>query len=194
MKILQKTEDKIIFQAEIEDSLANSIRRYLNNILVLAIDKLEISRNDSPLYDETIAHRIGLIPLKTTNKPVNEKTNVKLNLSVKKEGFVYSKELAGAIKVAYDEVPITSLEKGQELELTAIVKAGRGNEHSKFSPGLMFYRNIFDIKVEGNCPKEVAEVCPQNILKLKDGKIIVEDSIKCDMCEEIGRASCRERV
>jgi len=41
-----------------------------------------------------------------------------------------------------DKTPITFLNKGQELEIKATTKMGRGVEHSKFSPGLMFYRNI----------------------------------------------------
>jgi DNA-directed RNA polymerase alpha subunit len=182
MKIIKKTNEKIRFQAEIEESLANAIRRYLNHIPVLAIDKLEISKNDSPLYDETMAHRTGLIPLKMSEN-TNKKKDQKLKLSVKKEGFVYSKELKGEIEVAYEEIPITYLEKGQELEFIATTALGEGNEHSKFSPGLMFYRNVFNIKIEKDCPSEVVEVCPKNILKLKEKGVVVEDSYKCDMCD-----------
>jgi len=72
MKLINKKENKIMFTAEIEESLANAIRRYMNQIPVLAVEEVEISRNDSPLYDETIAHRIGLIPIKT-----DETVNVK---------------------------------------------------------------------------------------------------------------------
>jgi len=178
MRIVEKKDNKLIFIAKIDESILNSIRRYVNQIPVIAIDELEISRNDSPLYDETIAHRIGLIPLKNENK-----SNGKLKLNVKKEGIVYSEELKGDIKVIYDKIPITLLGKGQELELVATVKVGKGSEHSKFSPGLIFYRNVFEIKIDKNCPKEVVEKCPKNILKLEDGRIIVDDDFKCDACE-----------
>lgn len=89
MKLINKTNDKIVFSAEIEESLANTIRRYLNQIPVLAVDELEISKNDSVLYDETVAHRIGLIPLKS-KKAITEKTTAELKLDVNKEGMVYS--------------------------------------------------------------------------------------------------------
>ncbi len=182
MKIINKKNNQITFIAEIDESLANAIRRYLSQIPILAVDEIEISRNDSPLYDETIAHRIGLIPLKM-DKTANEKKDVKLKLDTKKEGMVYSKELIGNVKPVYEEIPITSLNKGQELEIVATAKVGRGKEHSKFSPGLMFYRNIVDVKIDKNCPREIVNVCPQKILKLENGKIIVKDNYKCDMCE-----------
>jgi DNA-directed RNA polymerase subunit D len=178
MRLIEKKDNKIVFVAEADESILNAIRRHVNQIPVLAIDELEISKNDSPLYDETIAHRVGLIPLDSSGKE-----GEKLKLSVKKEGIVYSEELKGNIKVIYEKIPITLLDKGQELELTATVKTGKGSEHSKFSPGLIFYRNVFDIKLDKNCPKEIVGSCPKNILKLKDGKIIAEENFKCDFCE-----------
>ncbi|MCK5043438.1 DNA-directed RNA polymerase subunit D [Candidatus Pacearchaeota archaeon] len=182
MKIIQEKNNQITFSAEIEESLANAIRRYLYQIPVLAIDEVEISKNDSPLYDETVAHRIGLIPLKT-DKSIKENSEVKLKLSAKKEGMVYSKEFVGKLEPVYGEIPITSLKKGQELEIVAIVKFGQGSTHSKFSPGLMFYRNLVDIKIDKDCPPEVVNICPQGILKSSNGKIIAENDYKCDMCE-----------
>lgn len=181
MKIIDKKNNQVVFQIEINESLANAIRRYLNQIPIPAVDEVEILKNDSPLYDETIAHRIGLIPLKK-DKTITEKTPPKLKLSVKKEGIVYSKELSGA-KVVYDGIPITFLKKDQELEIIATIKIGTGSEHSKFSPGLMFYRNAVDIKIDSNCPLEVVEACPQKILKIKNEKIVAEEDYKCDMCE-----------
>ncbi len=177
MEIIEKKENKMNFILEADETLLNSIRRYVNQIPVLAVDELEISKNDSPLYDETIAHRVGLIPLKNSGKD-----GEKLKLNVKKEGTVYSEELKGDIKVVYEKIPITLLDKGQEISFTAIVKKGKGSEHSKFSPGLIFYRNVFEIKVDKNCPKEVISSCPKGILKLKDGKILVEEDFKCDFC------------
>ena len=182
MKIINKKDEQIVFAAEIDESLANAIRRYLNQITIIAVEDVEISKNDSPLYDETIAHRIGLIPLRM-DKLINEKTTVKLKLSSKKEGMVYSGELTGGVKVAYDKIPITSLKKGQELEIVAAAKVGKGNKHSKFSPGIMFYRNVADVKIDKDCPQEVVNICPQKILKQENGKIVVEDNYKCDMCE-----------
>ena len=182
METINKKNNQITFSADVEESLANAIRRYLNQISILAIDELKISKNDSALYDEAVAHRMGLIPLKT-NKSVNEKTTSEIKLNSKKEGNVYSGEITGGAEVVYDKIPITLLNKGQEINVVATVKAGKGSEHSKFSPGLMFYRNVVDVKIDKDCPQEVVNFCPQKILKSENGKIIVEDSSKCDMCE-----------
>ncbi len=181
MKIINKKDNQLVFTAEINESLANAVRRYLNQVPVLAIDEVEIFRNDSSLYDETIAHRMGLIPLKMDKRSTEEK-EIKLKLSVKKEGAVYSRELTGSIKSVYEKIPITFLNKGQELEIVAKVKSGKGEKHSKFSPGLLFYKNVFNIEIDKDCPKEVIEVCPQKIFKLENGKIVVKDNYKCDMC------------
>ena len=64
IKINEKSDDKISFTTDINISLVNAIRRSVNEIPILAIDELEITKNDSALYDELIAHRAGLIPLK----------------------------------------------------------------------------------------------------------------------------------
>lgn len=177
MKLIEKKHNKIIFDATMEESLANAIRRYLNQIPVLAIDEVEISKNDSALYDETVAHRMGLIPLKKNKK------GGELILDVKKEGIVYSGEIKGDAEVVYDNLPITMLDKGQELKIVATTKIGKGAEHSKFSPGIMTYRNIFEIKPDKESPKEIANVCPKDVFKIEGDKIIVKNSSKCDDCE-----------
>jgi DNA-directed RNA polymerase subunit D len=189
MKIIDKKNNQITFSVEIDESLANAIRRYVDEIPIMAIDEVEISMNDSPLYDETIAHRMGLIPLKNDKKSSGKDEPIKL--ITKKEGIVYSEDLDGKIKPVYDKIPITVLKKGQEIEILATARAGKGNEHVKFSPGLMFYRNLMKIKIDKDCPKEIVNACPKGVLKLDNGKISVVDENKCDMCEECIEA-CRK--
>jgi len=182
MKKIEKTSNQIVFNADISETIANSLRRYMNQILVLAVDEVEISRNDSALYDEAIAHRISLVPLKT-DKSVNEKTTEKLKLDAEKEGLVYSKNLKGNAEVVYPGIPITTLSEGQELQLVAFVKAGRGAEHAKFSPGLMFYRNVSEITLDKEFYDDIKKTFPNAEIKEKGNKIIVIDNKKSEMLD-----------
>lgn len=190
METLNKTNDKYIFKAEIEDSLANSIRRYVGQIQIAAIDDVEIAKNDSPLYDETLAHRLGLVPLKQ-----NSKKEGKLKMSSQEKGIVYSGSLKGDFEIVYDKIPLTILSEGQEVEITANVKIGKGQEHAKFSPGIMNYRQVLEI----NTDKEIAEKLKNTVQNLEikqkgDKFIIIDDKEKevTDICQGIAEKNNKE--
>ena len=190
MEKIQKNENQIIFKASMEESLANAIRRYVNRIPILAIDEIEITKNDSVLYDETISHRMGLIPLK--NKKVSEK-GVELKLNIKSEGIVNSGEIKGT-EIVYENIPIVILNKGQELDIKATAKQGLGIEHAKWSPGLMFYRNVCEIILDKSLKEEIKKIC-DNDIKEKGDKIVIIDDKKqeiCDVCEGISQRYKKE--
>lgn len=181
METINKTNDKYIFKAEIEDSLINSIRRYVGQIQIAAIDEVEIAKNDSPLYDETLAHRLGLVPLKQSSKKEG-----KLKLSGQDKGMVYSGSLKGDFEIVYDKIPLTILNEGQEIELTASVKMGKGQDHAKFSPGMLNYRQVSEVYVD----KEIAEKLKStyNNIEMKqkgDKYLVIDDKEKevADICE-----------
>ncbi len=184
MEIIEKKDNQIVFKAEIEDSLANAIRRHISEIPILAVDTLEIHKNDSSLYDETVAHRVGLTPLKM-EKTFTDKTEVKLKLSTEKEGMVYSGELKGGADVVFGKIPITALNKGQELEFVATAKMGKGSEHSKFIPGLMFYRNTAEIILDKEFLPEIKKILPEIEIKEKGDKIILNDLGKTEIVDVI---------
>ncbi len=195
IKIISKDKEKISFITDMSENLANAIRRTALEIPILAIDEVEFFKNDSALYDEIIAHRLGLVPL-VTEKTFTErekcsckgkgcsKCSVDLKIKAKGEGTVYSKSLKGKAKPVYDKIPIVILNERQELELVARARLGRGIKHSKFSPGLVYYRNLAKIEVKDcdDC-KKCVEACPQKILKIEKGKGKAEDIYKCDLCE-----------
>jgi len=198
IKKISKDKEKIVFEADIDESLANAIRRSVLEIPILAIDEVEFFKNDSALYDEIIAHRLGLVPLET-EKTFTEIENCSckgkgcakcsVDLKIKAIGpcTVYSKDLKGKAKPVYDNIPIVILDKDQELELVARATLGRGIKHAKYSPGLIYYRNLAKIEINGDCDSEACkaciEACPQKILKIEKNKIQVEDIYKCDLCE-----------
>ena len=154
MKIddVKKDGEKLQFKIKDTDlSFVNAIRRLCTeSVPVLAVDTVEFTKNDSVLYDEIIAHRIGLIPLKTNIKSFKlredcscedkecNKCMVKLKLSVKGKE-VSSKDMKSTgVEIPFD-MPITKLTQEQELEFVAEAKLGVGKEHAKFIPGLIFH-------------------------------------------------------
>ena len=154
MKIeqLNKTEDKISFLIKgISTPVANAIRRSASEVSVLAIDTVEFHRNDSALYDEIIAHRLGLIPLRATTPFVEQskcsckgkgcsKCTAALKLTVKGPCMVYASDLkAKGLEIVYPEMPIVLLGANQELQFIAEAKLGKSIEHAKFSPGLIWF-------------------------------------------------------
>ncbi len=173
MEIISKKPETLVFKAKIKESLANAIRRYINKIPILAVDEIEISKNGSALFDETIAHRVGLVPLKM--KKEFEKSPPVLELSAKQEGIIYSGQIKGKAEVVYDRIPITSLNKGQEIELKAITKIGKGTEHAKFSPGLIFYRNCSEIIVDKESAEEMKKTFPKIEIKEEGNKVKIID-------------------
>ena len=186
MKIIQETPEKLIIRMETSDYLANAIRRTISEVPVLAIDEVEIFKNDSALYDEIVAHRLGLIPLKT-EKGMNEKTKIEFKLSKKGPCTVYAGDLDGAGEVVEGKIPITLLGEEHKLELSATAILGNGTEHAKCLPGFFYYRNLLEInsspKIDGILENYKGFIKPEKkdkkwICDLEEG--IVEDIIALD--------------
>ena len=132
------------------NTVVNSFRRLiLDEVPTFAVEDVEVVLNDSPLYDEALAHRLGLIPLKTDYKSYNMKDNckcggvgcalceVKMTLKQDDEGYVYSSAIkSDDPKIVPSDlgIPITKIvgEGSVEMNLKAVL--GKGREHSKWAP------------------------------------------------------------
>ena len=184
-----------------EPGFANGLRReMIDSVPTLAIEDVEFRKNNSVLYDEMIAHRLGLLPLKTDLKSYEQKSEckcegkgcgactLKLTLKAKGPGIVYASELKSAdpkAKPVYPNTPIVKLLKGQELEVEATAVMGKGSEHVKFSPCAAWYKYkpVIDVD-EKKCTNadEVAKSCPVNVFDVKDSKLIVKRLMNCHLC------------
>ncbi len=156
MEVIEKTSEKLIMRIDSGYSLANAIRRTVEEIPILAIDEVEILKNDSALYDEFLAQRIGLVPLKTEKK-MSSKTSVNLKLEKTGPCGVFSGDFEGSAKVVYDKIPLTILEKGQKVELVGTAKLGTGMEHAKHIPGLVYYRNVLEVSAGNSKIDEIVQ-------------------------------------
>ena len=133
MELIKSTDREMEFIVRgINSNVANALRRTANEIPVLAVDAVEISKNDSVLYDEILAHRIGLIPLKadktftlpedcTCKRKGCTKCTAALTLKAVGPAVVKSGNLKSrTIKPVFPDMPIVLLQKDQELELVYI--------------------------------------------------------------------------
>ena len=173
MKIILETPEKIVLRMDGNVSLANALRRSIEEVPTLAIDEVEFFKNDSALYDEFVAHRLGLLPLKMDSK-MNSKTEVSLTLKKSGPGMVYSGDLKGSGKVVFDKVPITLLEKGQEFEVIATARLGNGLEHAKYLPGLIWYRKLLKVSSKNSRINEIINNS-EGIVKEKQGNSWIID-------------------
>ncbi|MFH1249443.1 MAG: DNA-directed RNA polymerase subunit D [archaeon] len=196
IKAISKKDNQIKFLVSgINETIANSLRRSLQEVPILAIDTVEFSKNDSALYDEILALRIGLVVFKSEKLNLQEecdcngkgcsKCTITFKLERKGPCTVYSSDLKGKADVVYEKMPLVILADGQELELSATARLGKAKEHAKFSPGLFYYKPSCSININKNCDfcKECVKSCPLNILKEKEGKIVIENIEDCDICE-----------
>jgi len=161
IKILQKEENFITFIIKgIDVALANALRRaIISEVPVMAIEKVVFEENSSVMPDEILAHRLGLIPLKT---PLNSylfpdecdcngkdcaKCTALFTMDVKGPKMVTSKNLIPKdinVVPIYNNIPIVKIEKDQEIKLEAKACLGKATEHAKWQAGLASYEILND--------------------------------------------------
>ena len=120
---------------------ANALRRIcLNGIPIFAIDTVDIIENSSVIADESIAHTLGMIPLKTDTSALDESdSKVMLVLDsgeMENTKVVTTAELESkdqVVKPISNKIPIVALAPGQRIKLEAYAKLGRGTEHAKWN-------------------------------------------------------------
>lgn len=210
IQLLDKSKDGMKMSFLIRGTtpaFVNILRRaILEEVPTMAIEDVEFSKNSSVLYDEIIAHRLGLIPLKTdlksyelvgSYKEVSElsaKQKVVFTLKVKGPEIVLVSELETSDKSVmpiYPDMPITKLMKGQVLELEATAILGKGKTHCKWSPGHVYYYNEAKITVNNDDKmlEQYRERYPPHIFD-KSGKIdrnLISTPELIDACEGVSK-------
>jgi len=155
VKTLQDSELSVTIQLEgIDRSYANAVRRFcIAEVPSMAIDDVVILENSSVLYDEILAHRLGMIPIKTDldryNLPEDcdcgnplgcHKCRVLFVLDAKgkeRVSTVFSGDLVSEdreVRPVSESIPLVKLVQGQSVKLEAYARLGRGKEHAKWQP------------------------------------------------------------
>jgi DNA-directed RNA polymerase subunit D len=169
-----------------KNSHANALRRVaMNHVKCFAIDNITFYENSSAMFDEYIAHRIGLIPIKTPSSGYAEEDEILFMLEAEGPKIVYSKELESKdkdVKVANDNIPIIKLAAEQKLRIDCKAVLGDGAKHSKFQPGIVTYDNpsdrTFNFYVEtfGQMPPK--EIINKALISIKDDLKEIEKEVK----------------
>ena len=144
LNIISQNDEKVSVKLKgIPLQYANALRRLcLNGVPIYAIDTVDVLANSSVLADEGIAHRFGLIPIKTELSAVqqdNESDRIMFTLDsgeTNETRTVLSGELKSQddiIKPISDNIPIITLAPGQRLKIEAYARLGRGTEHAKWN-------------------------------------------------------------
>ena len=154
LEVINKDTQKISVKLKgVPLQYANALRRIcLNGIPVFAIDTVDIIENSSVLPDEGLAHRLGLIPIKTDLSRFNEPSkcdcqsetgcsNCKVMLVLDSGDSdvtrtILSNELTSeddSVKPTSDKIPIIQLAPGQRIKVECYARLGRGTEHAKWN-------------------------------------------------------------
>lgn len=155
VEIVEKSDERIVVRFNnIPRQYVNSLRRLaISEVPTLAIDDVVILENSSVMHDEAVAHRLGLMPLRTDpgrfvmphecdckstlgcskcrvllvlDSEANEKT-----LVVTSGEMVSEDEL---VKPVSKDIPIVVLAPNQKLKFEAYARLGIGKDHAKWQP------------------------------------------------------------
>ncbi len=155
IRVIEKTDSRVVIEFNnIPRQYVNALRRLsISEVPTFAIDDVVMLENSSVMHDEAVAHRLGLIPLRTDlhrfvmpnlceckstlgcsrcrvllvlDSEANDKTKV-----------VSSGELLSdddVVKPTAKEIPIIVLAPGQKLKFEAYARLGIGKDHAKWQP------------------------------------------------------------
>lgn len=204
IEIKNREKDLLVFTVEgVDVSMVNALRRIcMVEVPTLAIETVEILKNDARIFDEALAHRLGLVPLTTDLESMVlaedcdcegrcPRCSVSLILKGKGPKTLYSGDLKSQdtnLKVVLDTIPLAKLKEGEEVELEAIAQLGLGKDHAKWQPTTSSaYKHYPEITIDPDkCEAclECVKGCPRNVLEYdeKNNQITVVDLENCSMC------------
>lgn len=207
VEVLEITDKYVRFiLSGVDVSFANALRRIMiAEVPCMAINEVVILDNTSPMFDEILAHRLSLIPIRTDLERFSfpdececggvgcPRCQVTLILDVRAEEgprVVYSGDLSSSdpfVKPVSDGIPIAKLASNQRIFLEAYARLGRGRDGAKWQPvSACAYKYVPRIIVSsdkciscGDC----IEVCPRKVLEFDENNIpYLRDYLNCNLC------------
>jgi DNA-directed RNA polymerase subunit D len=208
IKVLEKDDTSMRFLIRgVDVPYMNALRRQvISEVPCMAIDEIVIIENSSVLQDEIIAHRLGLIPLKTDlgsyNLPEECPCKSEFGCNLCRVTFALDVEAKGGPRTIYsgdmvsenpsiapvsDKIPILKLAKEQKVKLEAYARLGKGKNHAKWQPvSMCTYKYYPKIEISKKCDAcgKCVDLCPKKVLVKTGNKIEVRDLIACTLCQD----------
>jgi DNA-directed RNA polymerase subunit D len=198
-----KPKKAVIHIEETQPYFVNSLRRIMLAYLPkLAVNDVIIYDNTSALFDEIIAHRVGLIPIPTDLSLLSFRDEctckgkgcpnctVRYTLSKEGEGTVYSGDLQPEEKswaIKEDKIPIVKLYGDQRLILEVEAVLGKGRDHAKWqsviAPSYRMDPIISYDKKRTDELKSFLNKLPKDVAEMKGDKIIIKHLEKIPVFE-----------
>ena len=213
--MIEMTERKAKFiLRDSSPAMANALRRtLLSDIPKMAIDRVEFHlgpimvdgkeyESITPLFDEIVAHRLGMIPIPTDTELFTQSENCScggegcpsctIMYSLNKIGpcTVLSGDLLplgdAKLKVKDEEIPIVDLAEGQAVLIYAIAKMGTAKQHVKWqvAVGVGYkYLPIVTLKTDsGEEALKLEQICPKKVFSVDKKRLKVSDANECSLC------------
>ncbi|MFP4524430.1 MAG: DNA-directed RNA polymerase subunit D [Candidatus Woesearchaeota archaeon] len=193
VKLVQHDNGRAVLRVQgVSPAYMNTLRRtMMTEVPVLAVEDVEFRKNSSALYDEMIAHRLGMLSIKTDPQTYNlpkeckcegagcAQCQVKMTLEASGPKTVYADDLQSQdpkAKPVHGKTPIVKLLEGQEVELEATATMGQGKDHSKWNAGLVHYKEYphLTVKKQPANAKALADKYPE-LVQVKGGKITIRE-------------------
>ena len=168
----------------------------------LAINDVIVYDNTSPLFDEIISHRLGLIPIPTDLQLLSFKEEckckgagcpnctVRYTLSKEGEGIIYSGDLQPeheSFAIKENKIPIVELSKDQRIILEVEAVLGRGKDHAKWQ-SVQAPRYFYEIEIETDTKRkddldEFVAKLPKGLVEIKNNKLDLKEPKKLPVLE-----------
>ncbi len=209
VRLVEKSDTfmRLVVQG-VDVSFLNTLRRImLAEVPSMAIDDVVIIENSSVLHDEILAHRLGLLPLKTDldsyNLPEECVCKSEFGCNLCRTTLTLEVEATEGIRTVYSgdlkpadpdtapvshTIPLVKLAPGQEIKLEAYAQLGKGKDHAKWQPvSVCTYSYLPRIRIDEtrcNACEDCVKICPKRILVKVETRIETRNLLECTLCKD----------
>lgn len=179
---------------DVEPAFAAELRRIMiSEVPTMAVQYAELAENDSGLFDEMLAHRVGLIPLtfdkKAFNLPLECKCEGKgcsqcqVTLVLDKVGpcTVFAKDMKStdeSVKPMDGNIIIAELQENQKLKFDAVASLGFGKDHAKHQAAIVGYSYYPKLVVNKDAEIKKLVSLANEAVEVSGEKVTIKDPTK----------------